>query len=130
VHCLRWAAQGSVVSVSTLSWLDPWCGTSFPELHVVPVPLVLLRKASPLGIFYAGVEKWGQSFCDEPLFEAYVGRQLQLLPGAMILPEIIYSKPERRSVDWFVILENLVLLVEVKSTRPSEQVRIGGPSAG
>ncbi|MER8073850.1 hypothetical protein ABTZ59_37190, partial [Streptomyces sp. NPDC094034] len=32
---------------------------------------------------------------------------------------------ERRSVDWIVIFDDLVLLVEVKSTRPTQQLRLG-----
>ena len=34
------------------------------------------------------------------------------------------------SVDWFVILPAVVLMVEVKSVRPTDQVRRGGPLAG
>ena len=103
-----------------------------PDRHVVPVPWALLRKASPLGIFYAGIAKWGNAFSDDvgPLFESYIGRQLRLLPAATVLPSIVYGKERAESVDWIVVFDNLILLVEVKSTRPSEQVRLGGQSAG
>jgi hypothetical protein len=87
-----------------------------------------VRKASPLGIYYAGLEKWGTQFSADlgELFEAYVGRQLGLLPDATVLPEIAYGRKNgERSVDWFAVFDDCVILVEVKSTRPTEPVRLG-----
>jgi hypothetical protein len=87
-----------------------------------------VRKASPLGIYYAGLEKWGTQFSADlgELFEAYVGRQLGLLPDATVLPEIAYGRKKgERSVDWFAVFDDCVMLVEVKSTRPTEPVRLG-----
>ncbi len=55
----------------------------------------------------------------------YVGRQLRLIPNATVLPEIRYDD-DQLSVDWFVILDELVVLVEVKSTRMSHLSRMGG----
>ena len=94
---------------------------------LIPVPAYILRKASPLGIYYAGIERWGGKFSTDLgyLFEAYVGRQLQLLPDGVVLPEIAYGpKKADLSVDWFVIFDDCVVLVEVKSTRPTEPVRL------
>ena len=95
---------------------------------LIPVPAYILRKASPLGIYYAGMEKWGGKFSADLgyLFEAYVGRQLHLLADAVVLPEIAYGtkKKAELSVDWFVIFDECVVLVEVKSTRPTEPVRL------
>ncbi|MFG2334660.1 hypothetical protein ACGFMM_34355 [Streptomyces sp. NPDC048604] len=34
---------------------------------------------------------------------------------------------KRKTIDFFVVFPDLVLLVEVKSTRPGEQLRLGGP---
>ena len=47
---------------------------------MVPVPGLLDRKTSPLGLYYAGVEKWGNAFAEDcgALFEQYVGRQLRI----------------------------------------------------
>ena len=60
------------------------------------------------------------------LFEQYIGRQLRLLPCAWVLPEITYGpKSSRRTVDWIVVLSEVVLLVEVKSAIPAEPVRLG-----
>ena len=60
-----------------------------------------------------------------------VGRQLRLLPGAQVLPEITYGPKSARSktVDWIVVLPEVVLLVEVKSAIPTEPVRLGTPDA-
>ena len=94
---------------------------------LVPVPAYILRKASPLGIYYAGMERWGPRFSADLgyLFEAYVGRQLRLLPDAVVVPEIAYGRHNGElSVDWFVIFDDCVILVEVKSTRPTEPVRL------
>jgi hypothetical protein len=94
---------------------------------LIPVPGFIVRKASPLGIYYAGLEKWGTRFSADlgELFEAYVGRLLGLLPDARVLPEITYG-PRRgeRSVDWFAIFDDCVVLVEVKSARPTGPVRL------
>jgi hypothetical protein len=94
---------------------------------VIPVPGYVVRKASPLGIYYTGLEKWGTTFTADlgELFEAYVGRQLALLPDATVLPEIAYGRRKgESSVDWFAVFDDCVILVEVKSTRPSEPVRL------
>jgi hypothetical protein len=100
---------------------------------VIPVPDLLVRQASPLGIYYSGVNKWGTSFADDigDLFESYVGKQLELMPDAQILPEIEYGPKKSRglSVDWFAIFNDCVVLVEVKSTRPTEPIRRADPQA-
>lgn len=97
---------------------------------VIPVPAYLILKASPLGLFYTGIERLGKDFADDVgvLFEAYVGRVLSDFPNAQVVPEITYGpRSDQLSVDWFVISDQCVVLVEVKSTRPTESVRIGSP---
>jgi hypothetical protein len=94
---------------------------------LIPVPGYIVRKASPLGIYYAGLEKWGTPFTADlgELFEAYIGRQLELLSDAAVLPEIAYGRKKgERSVDWFAVFDDCVVLVEVKSARPTEPVRL------
>lgn len=69
---------------------------------LIPVPALILRKASPLGIYYCGVNsaRHGKAFADDfstdvgNLFEQYVGRQLKLLNGVDLQPEIKYGKEE------------------------------------
>ncbi|QYX77743.1 hypothetical protein [Streptomyces akebiae] len=57
----------------------------------------------------------------------YVGRQLRLIPDAEVIGEITYQVKRNwfLSVDWIVVLDDLVLLVEVKSRMPTEGARLG-----
>lgn len=98
---------------------------------LVPVPLQVIRKISPLGIWYAGFDRWGEDFAVDVgnLFQHYVGRLLSTIPDAQVIPEIIYNKRQNRSVDWIVVWDNLVLLVEVKSARATEPIRLGSSTA-
>jgi len=100
---------------------------------LIPVPGLVLRKASPTGIYYAGMTKWGTKFSNDlgDLFESYVGRQLNLIPGAHVRPEIAYgpAKQPKLSVDWFVVCDDCVILVEAKSCGPTEPIRLGAPNA-
>jgi hypothetical protein len=94
----------------------------------VPVPLQVIRKISPVGLWYAGFERWRNSFAEDVgnLFEQYVGRVLRTIPDADVYPEVIYDpKRNKRSVDWIVVWPNVVLLVEVKSTRATQEIRMG-----
>ncbi|WP_161243418.1 hypothetical protein [Streptomyces sp. SID2888] len=93
---------------------------------LAPVSQLIPAKASPLGIYYTGVARFGNAFAQDlgDLFEAYVGRQLGLLPDATVHPEIVYGQNQALSVDWIVVTEELVLLVEVKSVRPTAHLRL------
>jgi hypothetical protein len=95
---------------------------------LVPVPLQVIRKISPVGLWYAGFDRWGNSFAEDvgDLFEQYVGRVLRTIPDDRVYPEIIYDpNGDKRSVDWIVVWDNVVLLVEVKSTRSTQSIRTG-----
>ncbi|MCP8709157.1 hypothetical protein [Streptomyces sp. AC04842] len=100
--------------------------SGFEPGYLAPSTHLITPKGSPLGLYYLGMSRFGNSFAQElgDLFEQYIGRQLRLLPDATVYPEIIY-RDERRSVDWIVVFDDLVLLVEVKSTRPTQQLRLG-----
>ncbi|MFI8515940.1 hypothetical protein ACIGHB_32955 [Streptomyces sp. NPDC085460] len=106
-----------------------------PGGYLVPVPAAVLDKASPLGLYHTGgdnMSKWGKSFTTDVgrLFERYVGRHLALLPDAEVHPEIlvkISKSQSKKTVDFFAVFPDLVLLIEVKSTRPNQQLRLGGP---
>ncbi|MFC8360826.1 hypothetical protein ACFUIY_13240 [Streptomyces griseorubiginosus] len=93
---------------------------------LAPVNQLIPAKASPLGIYYTGIARFGDAFAQDlgDLFEAYVGRQLRLLPDAAVQPEIVYGRNKARSVDWIVVTDELVLLVEVKSVRPTWHLRL------
>ncbi|MDW8478532.1 hypothetical protein QBA57_41625 [Streptomyces scabiei] len=109
---------------------NPLRGTPFVRGYgpglLAPVSHLIPAKASPLGIYYTGVARYGDAFAQDlgVLFEAYVGRQLQLLPDAVVRPEIVYGRNRARSVDWIVVTDELVLLVEVKSVRPTRHLRL------
>lgn len=100
--------------------------------YIIPVTPAVLGKVSPMGLFYTGRDHYtdDQTFLAftrdlAELFEQYVGRHLRLLPGAEVFPEIVYGKNGEKSVDWIVVLPGLVLLVEVKSVRPTAKLRLG-----
>ncbi|MFE2213828.1 hypothetical protein ACFW93_17950 [Streptomyces canus] len=59
--------------------------------------------------------------------EEYVGRQLRLIPDAEVIGEITYQVKRNwfLSVHCIVVLDDLVLLVEVKSMMPTEDARLG-----
>jgi hypothetical protein len=47
-----------------------------------------------------------------------------LIPNATVTPEIVHDS-DQLSVDWFVVFDELVALVEVKSTRMSHLAGMG-----
>jgi len=99
--------------------------------YLIPVPAQLFRKVSPLGLYYTGVSQWDNAFAEDvgELFEQYVGRQLQQVSDATVHAEITYGKDCNRSVDWIVVCHDAVILVEVKSARPTDAIRLGKPNA-
>ncbi|MGH3480392.1 MAG: hypothetical protein ACRDQD_26600 [Nocardioidaceae bacterium] len=94
---------------------------------VAPQPRLILRTITPGGLYYTGIAKWGNPFAEDlgKLVEHYVGRQLRLIENAEVHPEVVYGRPEKRSVDWFAVLPDLVILVEVKSSRLTLRSRAG-----
>ncbi|MEY9842782.1 nuclease-related domain-containing protein [Streptacidiphilus sp. EB103A] len=100
-----------------------------PGALLIPSPQLMWHKASPAGVYFSGLAGLGKHFPIEVgyLFEQYVGRQLRLLPDAEVFPEVRYKdgKDTADSIDWFVVFDDLVLLVEVKSAMPTEALRLG-----
>ena len=99
--------------------------------HIAPQPHFVFQRLSPSALYYAAVDvldtEQANAFTRDIglVCQDYVGRQLGLIPNAIVLPEIGYDD-DQLSVDWFVVLDDLVLLVEVKSTRMSHLARMGG----
>lgn len=99
--------------------------------HVAPQPHFVFQRLSPAALYYAAVETLDEEQANAftrdigLVCQDYVGRQLRLIPNATVRPEIRYDE-DQLSVDWFVIFDELVVLVEVKSTRMSQLARIGG----
>lgn len=111
---------------------NPLISTPFVDMGngvpVAPAPRLILRTVTPGGLYYAGMKEHGNTFAEDlgVLFEHYIGRQLKLIEGADVEPEIKFGKGGgSKSVDWFVILPKLVILVEVKSRRLGLAARAG-----
>ena len=107
--------------------------TGYGNGYLCPVPQLLPAKVGPWGIYFSGHRHFGKNFPGDlgHVFEQYIGRQLELIKNANVLPEIIYleNRSEASSTDWIVIFDGLVLLVEVKSAIPTEPVRLGTTNA-
>ncbi|VXC15871.1 hypothetical protein [Nocardioides sp. AX2bis] len=101
------------------------------EDWLIPVPGLIVRRLSPLGLYYAGVEHWGKAFADDlgDLFEPYVGSHLRLLGTDVIEPGFTYGRDKHETVDFIVTLPEVIVLVEVKSVRPTAAVRAGNEDA-
>lgn len=90
---------------------------------LAPQPSLIMRTVTPEVLFYAGVKEFGsQAFGNDMgwLTQHYVGRQLRLLePSVTLLPEVEYwvGKDRKDSVDWFLVFDSLVVMIEVKSAR-------------
>ena len=56
--------------------------------------------------------------------ERYVGELMQDIEGAGVAPEVVYGPNGEKSADWFLVLPDLLVLVEVKAFRPTLRVMI------
>lgn len=97
--------------------------------YVMPWPRLVLDRITPTGLYFIGLELFGESFPDSlgAMFQDYIGSQLDLLEHAEVRSEIIYGKSNERTVDYFVITREVVLLLEVKAARPIRATRLGEP---
>lgn len=97
--------------------------------YVMPWPRLVIDRITPSGLYFVGRELFGDGFAHSlgAMFEHYVGTQLGLLEHATVHPEIEYGKPMKKTVDYFVITDAAVVLVEVKSARPIRATRLGEP---
>ena len=99
---------------------DHFVAPCFPAIEV---------RASALGIVHEGTSKWGEAFRRDSgqLFEQYVGRQLRQIAGGIVVPEISYGPRRNRvkTIDWFVVLPEVVLLIECKSMTPARNLQEG-----
>jgi hypothetical protein len=98
-----------------------------PGVAIAPCAPAIAIRASTIGIIYAGLQRWGVAFTHDvgKLFEAYVGRQLTSRTEWTVLSEICYGRDDSLSVDWFVITDRYVVLIECKSALPTAAVREG-----
>lgn len=87
---------------------------------LAPQPRLILRTISPGGLYYRGIAEYGEPFARDlgHLTERYVGELLTNIdPRPELHPEITYGKNNAKSTDWFLVLPNLVVMLEVKSAR-------------
>jgi hypothetical protein len=113
---------------------NPLVGRPFVTLHdgrhIAPQPHFVFQRLSPSALYYAAVDELDAKEANQftrdvgRVCEDYVGRQLRLIPSATVTSEILYDG-DQLSVDWFVVFDELVVLVEVKSTRMSHLARMG-----
>lgn len=91
---------------------------------LAPSPMLLLDRVSSTGLYYDRTEEVG--FTDQlgRVFERYVGDNLRLIKGADVRPDIRYARG-KHTVDWIVVLKDLVVLVEAKTTRLTAEARLG-----
>lgn len=101
---------------------------ALPGEYVIPWPRLVVERFTQTGLYYLGVSAFGSAFPNAlgDMFQRYVGMQLALLP-AEIHEEIVFGRPERRTVDFFIVTSDLVILVEVKAARPIWAARLGLP---
>ncbi len=107
------------------------------DRHLAPVPEAMVLKLSPRSFYQQGLDLWGTQFSTEMghRFECYVGRQLRVMqqhqPGLLVEREITYAVrgSQAKSVDWIVTTPTTVVLIETKTTQPTEEVRAGDNAA-
>lgn len=99
-----------------------------PGFAIAPCAPAIPLKTSVFGIVYKGLERWGTDFTHDVgmLFESYVGRQLHSRAGWLVLPEVVYGlHGSLKSVDWFVVTDRYVVLIECKGAGPTASMREG-----
>ncbi len=97
---------------------------------VAPQPRLVLRRMTPGGLYYSGIQRLGDWFPSDlgKLVEQYVGMNLRLVEGTGVQGEIVYDRDSKRSVDWLWHNDDLLVLVEVKALRAALGARIGAGS--
>lgn len=92
--------------------------------YLAAQPLLILHCLSCNGLYYDRVREPG--FTDQlgPVFEHYVGMHLELLQRATVIHSIRQANGEE-VIDYVVVLADVVLLIEIKATRLTEEARAG-----
>jgi hypothetical protein len=113
---------------------NPLIGRPFAEMpngsFLAPQIHLAYGRMAPAAIYYSIVSDLDDDVAKEftedigLIFQHYVGRQLALIPGATLVEEIHYDN-DQRSVDWFLVTEGVLILIEAKATRMSHLGRMG-----
>jgi hypothetical protein len=109
--------------------LQNWPLVAIGDDLVGPSPRYIIDRITPTSLYFVGLNAFGARFTDALgcMFERYVGAQLRLLRHATVYEEISYGSPERKTADFFVVTDEVVVLVEVKASRPVLATRVGQP---
>lgn len=94
-----------------------------------PQTMLVPRAFTGPNLYYRGLRMWGSAFADGlgDRTQRYVGRQLALMEGVTLYPEIEYKKSQH-SVDWLWVSDSAVILVECKAARLTLDAQAGGDS--
>lgn len=86
--------------------------------YVAPQAAYVHQRASINALYFAGVSRWGDAFTRDlgAILEHYAGEHLALLKPTVLAHDLEYESGQN-AVDWIVVLDDLVLLVESKSAR-------------
>ncbi len=109
--------------------LQSWPLVGIGDDLVGPSPRYIMDRITPTGLYFIGLEAFGRRFTDALgcMFERYVGAQLRLLRDAAVHDQVVYGSPERKTTDFFIVTDKVVVLVEVKASRPVLATRVGQP---
>ncbi|MGR4010998.1 hypothetical protein [Leucobacter sp. 1207-22] len=110
----------------------PLIGGIYEDRLIAPCVPVLDLRTSATSVILDGMRQWGSDFASDTghLFEQYVGNQLADLAPDILVPEISYreKKQEKKSIDWFLVLPDVVFLFECKTLRPNASLMEGQDS--
>jgi hypothetical protein len=124
-----WARQSEIRGYEKWSPnpLQAWPLVAIGTDLVGPTSRYVADKITPSGLYFTGLTAFGSRFTDALgcMFERYVGRQLDLLQHATIHRSREYGIPRKDTTDFLVVTPEVVVLVEVKASRPVLTVRTG-----
>lgn len=110
---------------------NPLLVAPFVEIHghvpIAPVARAVLFRGTPGSLYYTAVKRHGHRFTDAlgRVFQTYVGSHLKLCAPEQLLPDIEYE-PDKRAVDFIMVMPTAILLIEAKATRLTYESRLGG----
>lgn len=99
---------------------------------ISPEPRLIWQAITLGSLYYAGPKHFGDKKFHTDLGHRmghYVGEQLKQIEGADVFPEVAYNSQNSMTIDWFVVLPQVTLLVECKSARLSAQGLTGDEDA-
>lgn len=97
---------------------------------IAPWAQVIDQRAYPPAIYHLAMDQHKTAFSGDfgYVFEHYIGRQLRLIEGAVVMPEVRYGPANSSddSCDWFLDLPGVLVVIECKARQPDEALRVSG----